>query len=370
MLWFALALGSIALFIVVIGLGLHFFIIHNYLPHAVRIFQERPLFIVPCGQPVENAECVSFPTSNGLTLRGCYLRCAGPRKGVIMFGLEFGSNRWSCVPYCDFLREHGYDIFSFEFRGQGESDPQPGYEPLQWVTNFEVEDFRSAVAYLQGRADSDPRGVGFFGISKGGSAGVIAAADEPYVRCLVSDGIFASHTTMVPYMQKWILIYCWSSIVAKNIPLWYFRMAAHMALAQIQRERGCTFPHLEDIIHQLAPRPLLMIHGAADTYIKPDMARALFKRAGQPKDFWLVDGAKHNQALHLAGDKYRRRVLAFFDEHLCAASRFQADAVRANGTAHAAAPLVSAQAGTGPADKSMLGIILRFFHRLAPGRAT
>ena len=56
----------------------------------------------------------------------------------------------------------------------------------------------------------------------------------------------------------------------------------------------------------------LMIHGGGDTYIKPEMAQALFDRAGKPKEFWLVEGAKHNQALHVAGDEYQRRVLEFF----------------------------------------------------------
>ena len=32
-------------------------------------------------------------------------------------------------------------------------------------------------------AMADPRGVGLFGISKGGSAGLIAAAKDDYVRC-------------------------------------------------------------------------------------------------------------------------------------------------------------------------------------------
>ena len=59
-----------------------------------------------------------------------------------------------------------------------------------------------------------------------------------------------------------------------------------------------------------------MIHGEADTYIKPEMAEALFARAREPKDLWLVPRAKHNQALHLAGDEYRRRVLEFFECHL------------------------------------------------------
>jgi hypothetical protein len=42
----------------------------------------------------------------------------------------------------------------------------------------------------------------------------------------------------------------------------------------------------------------------------------LFQYAREPKEFWLVPGAKHNQALHLVGDEYRRRVLAFFEQHL------------------------------------------------------
>ena len=48
----------------------------KYLPHVERIFQEKPLFVIPRGQPVDGAEEVSFPTADGLTLRGCYLRTA------------------------------------------------------------------------------------------------------------------------------------------------------------------------------------------------------------------------------------------------------------------------------------------------------
>jgi hypothetical protein len=59
-----------------------------------------------------------------------------------------------------------------------------------------------------------------------------------------------------------------------------------------------------------------MIHGENDNYIKPAMARALFRCAGQPKEFWLVEGAKHNQALQLIGEEYRGRVLRFFEQNL------------------------------------------------------
>jgi dipeptidyl aminopeptidase/acylaminoacyl peptidase len=254
-------------------------------------------------------------------LRGCYLRSnSSRRRGVILFGLEYGSNRWACVPYTHYLRSAGFDVFTFEPRSQGDSDRQPGYEPLQWVTEFEVQDFQTALAYLKARPDADPRGIGFFGISKGGSAGIVAAARDPFVRCFVTDGIFATHTTMLPYMRKWVAIYSDRFWIQAILPDWMYGVFAKACLRRIRRERGLRFPHLEHHLPHLAPRPLFMIHGGADTYIKPDMASALFELAGKPRTFWLVDGAKHNQALHVANGEYQRRVLDFFQRHLADAA--------------------------------------------------
>ncbi|HZY88651.1 MAG TPA: alpha/beta fold hydrolase [Gemmataceae bacterium] len=296
--------------------ALTFHLDRRYLHYMVRIFQEKPLFVVPRGQPVEGAELVRFPTSDGLTLTGCYLKAEAPRRGVILFGLEFGSNCWSCRPYCDHLVEAGYDVFAFESRNQGTSDALPGYEPLQWVTDYEVRDAEAALAYLKGRPDADPRGVGFFGISKGGGAGLFAAAAGPYVRCCVTDGAFGTFSTLVPYMRRWLRIYSDRPFVQSLLPHWYYGIFGRRGLRQIERERRCRFPHLEPVLRRLSPRPLLMVHGEADTYIRPSMARALFDAARGPKELWLVEGAKHNQALQVANGEYRRRVLAFFDEHL------------------------------------------------------
>jgi hypothetical protein len=46
------------------------------------------------------------------------------------------------------------------------------------------------------------------------------------------------------------------------------------------------------------------------------MTQVLFDLAREPKQLWIVEGAKHNQALQLVGDQYRRRVLEFFNTHL------------------------------------------------------
>ncbi len=295
---------------------LHIYIRVRYMHFLVRIFQEKPLFIIPRGQPLEEAEQVRFPTRDGLMLTGCYLRSPKPRRGVILFGLEFGSNCWACRSYCDHLVASGFDVFAFESRNQGTSDAMPGYEPLQWVTTYEVSDVEAALDYLKKRPDADPRGVGFFGISKGGSAGLLVAARDPYIRCCVTDGAFATYTTLVPYMKQWFRIYNNHYTIQGFIPLWFYGLIGLAGIRQTERERHCRFPHLERYLPRLASRPLLMIHGKADTYIKEDMTTRLFEFAQQPKELWLVENAKHNQALQVAGEEYRQRVLRFFETHL------------------------------------------------------
>ena len=209
-------------------------------------------------------------------------------------------------------------MFSYEPRNQGESDRDGAYEPLQWVTDKDVADMRAALAYLRGRPDADPAGVGVFGVSKGGSTAFLAAAAEPGIRCLATDGAYATYTTLVPYMRRFIGIYSDRKVIQRALPGWFYGLIGLTGVKRVARNRGVTYPSVEKAAGKFR-RPLLMIHGEADNYIKPEMARALFDRAAGPKDLWLVPKAKHNGALHAAGDEYHARVVAFFDRHLARA---------------------------------------------------
>ena len=315
--WIALVLVSVP----PIGFGLilamiYLYIRLKYMGYLLRIFQERPLFIVPRGEKLPGAEDVIIPADDGLKLRGCYLKTTAPaRKGVILFGLEFGSNRWACRPYCEKLVASGYDVFAMEFRSQGESEKDPNYEPLQWVTDRDVADMRSALTYLLARPDADPKGIGVFGISKGGGTGLLAATKEKAIRCLVTDGAYGTHTTMIPYLKRWIQIYSDRKIIQRVLPTWFYGLIGIAGAKTAARNRGVNYPSVEKAVARFN-RPLLMIHGEGDTYIKPEMARTLFNRAHGPKDLWIVPKAKHNQALTVAGPEYHARVIAFFDTHL------------------------------------------------------
>ena len=170
LLWFWAGILVAATFVVVVVAFVFLFVYLRvrFLDVFVRIFQERPFFIIPRAGTIAEGEEVWFPGADGLTLHGWYLATtSASRRGVIIFGLEFGSTCNACVPYCQHLIANGFDVFTFEPRNQGGSDAMPGYEPMQWVTEFEVADFTAAVAYLKSRPNAHPVGVGLFGISKG-----------------------------------------------------------------------------------------------------------------------------------------------------------------------------------------------------------
>jgi fermentation-respiration switch protein FrsA (DUF1100 family) len=58
--------------------------------------------------------------------------------------------------------------------------------------------------------------------------------------------------------------------------------------------------------------PLLVMHGDADEIVPFSQGQAVFAAANQPKDFWRIRGAHHNDLLYEAGDRYVPRLHAFY----------------------------------------------------------
>ena len=302
-----------------IVLSIWIMIVFRYLQYVVRIFQERPIFAIPRGSPPLDANDIVVETPNG-KIKACYLPSHIPRKGVVLFGIEYGANRWSSQHHAEFLRNGGYDVISWEPRGQGESDKVPGYQPLHWVSEYEVEDALAVIEYACGRPDADPRGVALVGISKGAGVGVVAASRGKRVVCCVTDGMFGVYTTVVPYMRHWIKIYSSLITFQKLMPDFFYGTIGILAFRRVEKIRNCRFPSLESALGKIRSIPLLMIHGDKDTYIRVGMAQSLFAIArgskGVDRILWLAPGARHNEALAKHPLEYSRKVLAFLDKNL------------------------------------------------------
>lgn len=59
--------------------------------------------------------------------------------------------------------------------------------------------------------------------------------------------------------------------------------------------------------------PLLVIHGGQDEIVPLTQGQAVFATANEPKQFWLVPGAHHNDLLFVAGRRYVPRLRAFYN---------------------------------------------------------
>jgi pimeloyl-ACP methyl ester carboxylesterase len=285
---------------------------------AVRIFERKIPFTVNSHPPHPEAERVSFLSTKGIVLRGAlYRQAARPARGLIIFCPELEGNHWSALSYCAGLWEGGYDVLAFDFRNQGESDHLSGYDPLHWLTNFEVDDVRAAIRYARERPDLDAAApLGLVGISRGGGAALAAAAKCPDVRAVACEGAFSTQTLMMHFALRWASLYI-PEWVLKPIPSWHIRWTLNVAQLLSQRRRCCRYTKLERLLPRLRDRRILLVAGERDTYVPTEIARSLCRRIGQgagSATVCLVKGAKHNLARQVDPAAYDKRLVDFFNE--------------------------------------------------------
>jgi uncharacterized protein len=304
--WLGVPLFFLVLFLV--------FVTIKYSPIVSHFFLQQPPFLPLRLSPGETGETVRFTTDDGLCLSGSYLPGrTSEQAGVIVYCHEYLSDRWSYQPYVDHLRDLGFDLFTFDFRNHGESQSEPGYGPMQWTTDREVRDLRAALTALRLRPSRDPAGFGLFGVSRGGTTALVAAANEPDVWGVITDGAFPTHGTMLPYMKRWCDLCVPNPVLRNLLPSWIFSMVARTGRWHTERRLKCRFPSVETAAGKLAPRPWLMIHGESDSYISPEVAQGLYERGKKHKELWLVKDAKHNRCRETDPDGYMARVVSFLE---------------------------------------------------------
>ena len=307
--WLAVPLFFVVLFVIFVAI--------KYSPIVSRNFQQQPPFLPLRVVPGETGEAVRFTTDDGLSLCGSYLPARTPEQaGVIVYCHEYLSDRWSYHPYVDGLRDLGVRPVHVRL-------PEPWRRaitetrcrPMQWTTDREVHDLRGALKMLRSRPDRDPAGFGLFGVSRGGTTALVAAANEPDVWGVITDGAFPTHGTMVPYIRRWCEVYVSGTpgVARKMLPSWIYPLVARTGRWVTERRLGCKFPSVEGAASKLAPRPWFMIHGGADSYISPEIAQGLFNRGKKYKELWLVGDAKHNRCRETDAAGYAERVVRFLE---------------------------------------------------------
>jgi pimeloyl-ACP methyl ester carboxylesterase len=121
---------------------------------------------------------VTFPTADGRTLGGVYLKARGQPRGAI---LVIQGNAWTAtgaaLAFLDF-RQAGFDVYAYDFRGYPMS--RPGTPRLRAI----LEDYRAIGNYLLGKGY---RSFHVYGFSFGGIIAIDALANLPRVTSIVVD---------------------------------------------------------------------------------------------------------------------------------------------------------------------------------------
>lgn len=296
---------------------------------VIPVFEQMPPFGVKPAEPDEEAERVEFPTTNDLTLRGSlYRHTEEPSRGLIIFCPELGGNHWMALRYCRGLWDAGFDILAFDFRNQGDSDALSGYEPLHWLTEFEVSDAVAAIRYARERSELQTLPLGLFGVSRGGGAALAAAARCRDVRCVACDSAFSTDAMMAHYARRWARLYV-PEWLLKLVPFWHIRMTLVLVRRASQLRKRCRYTVLEKWLPRLRNKAVFLVAGDADSYVAPGIAHELRRRIGSDcADVWVVPGAKHNGARRKNPDEYDNRLVEFF-AHLSPHAQPVAEANRA-----------------------------------------
>jgi pimeloyl-ACP methyl ester carboxylesterase len=254
--------------------------------------------------------------SDGLRLSGVLHvpddRKAGERRPAFMVLHGFGSNKDSGVPRtaAELFASLGYVALRFDMRGCGESEGVRG----RVICLEQVEDTRHALEFLQTRAEVMPDRIAVYGQSFGAAVAVYAAGVEPRIAACISTGgwghgekkfrkqhpgeAWGRFTAMMQRGREMKQRGETLMVPREDIVPIRPDLRKHVAAGSIMEfpfevvESMYAFTASE-VVGRIAPRPLLLMHAAADTVTPTEQSVELFQHAGQPSDLHLVAGVDH-----------------------------------------------------------------------------
>jgi alpha-beta hydrolase superfamily lysophospholipase len=240
---------------------------------------------------------VAFPARDGATLRGWLVPGKpGARAGVVaVHGAH--ADRREFLRHVPVFNDAGYPVLLFDCREHGVSDGSGRGVSLGMR---EHEDVSSAVAFAKGELGLAR--VAVVGTSQGAVAVILAAAEDRAIDAVVAENPFARFGEVLR-----------ASPEGREAPPLAVR--AVEAVLRWRIGNGAT-PEPLDVVARIGPTPLLLVHGTDDPVIPSSQSEVLFAAASEPKELWVVPGAKHAQVFDAEPAEWRARVGGFVARHL------------------------------------------------------
>ncbi len=269
------------------------------LPAGIAAVGSYRLLNAACGRPADTladrlpalpVEAVMFQGGGDFTLNGWYI--PGDNGAGILLAPGAGGHRDVMVQEAEFLHAAGYSVLSIDTRTC--ADP-PQSTTLGYA---EMDDIRAALDALAERPEVER--IGILGFSMGGASALMLAPDEPRIGAVVAMGNYARLENRMGVPEDSALD-DWTT---------FFRLALEIAYEQ---QTGIPLQDVSPLarMDEISPRAVFLIYGTDESYTSGE---ALYEAAGEPRQFWLVEGVGHGGYHHNAD--YPRRIISFFDEHL------------------------------------------------------
>ncbi len=288
-----------------------------YIATQLVYVPQKPLYATPALLGLQ-FKYVTFPSRvDHVQLKGWYIPGVLPnghltsQRTIIMVhgkGANRADKSAGLLNLSSELARHGFAILAFDMRGTGESPPAPlslGY--------FEQRDVLGAVDFLRSGPIPYPalgrtHIIGGWGVSMGAATLLMATAQEPSIRAVVSDSAYAD---IIPILEREVP-------KGGHLPPSFTPGALIAANVLYGMDFYAVRP--VDIVASIAPRPLFFIHGTSDTFIPASNMNILAAAARTAPEAnvqtWLVPGADHAQSFNKEGTVYVDRVVAFYNAAL------------------------------------------------------
>ncbi|MBI2119466.1 MAG: alpha/beta hydrolase [Elusimicrobia bacterium] len=243
-----------------------------------------------------NYESFTTFTEDQIKIEGWFVQ-AKEKSSTLLFVLHgWGANRSDVLATTIFLAKK-YNLVYFDFRNHGSS----GGDKTS-LTCLEIKDFKAVVNFIEKEKKEFVQKSGVFGFSMGGSVAISAGAELPQMQAIVAESPFASYEETVYRFAK--LFYRAPRFV---VPLTLYFIQARLGF----NPEKCSPIHF---VSKISPRALLIIQGGNDLRMPVKEGQALYDRAREPKELWIVPETDHGAIFEKNPKEYQKKILDFFDK--------------------------------------------------------
>lgn len=260
--------------------------------------RRRPLAGTPADEDLHYDD-VQFTSHDGIRLSGWFIPCPGARSTIVLCH-GFPNNRSEMLPWVRMLKEADANLLLFDFRAMGLSEGD-----LCSIGSEEVKDLQGALDYLSTREEAADLPIGAFGLSMGGAVAIMTAAQDQRIRAVATHGAYATLDRAIDQRSR-LFLGPLHPALAHPIKWWARRWSpVHPRLVSPL-----------DTIGEIAPRPVLVLHGGRDMIARSQDARDLYQCAGPPRQLAIFPRSWHVKIDAGEQSKYERTVIDFFRSSL------------------------------------------------------